>query len=66
MIDYLDKREANDRKESREKCERVNGAKSRLLTPGKVDHVAHPGGAGDQEDWGKRTQLVGTRQSGYK
>jgi len=53
----LDEREAKDRKNSREKCEGVNSAKTRLLTPGKVDHVAHPGGARDQEDWGKRTQL---------
>ena len=61
MIAYLHKREPNHRKESREECERVNGAESRLLTPGQVNYVTHPGGAGDQEDWGKWTQLLVTR-----
>ena len=65
MIAYLHKRESNHRQKSGEECERVNSADSRLLAPGQVNHVAHPGGAGDQEDWGKRTQLVVTRQSNY-
>ena len=62
MIAYLHKREPSHRKESRKECEGVNSAESRLLSPRQVDHVARPGGAGDQEDWGKRTQLEVTKQ----
>ena len=62
MIGYLHKREPSHRKESRKECEGVNSAESRLLSPRQVDHVARPGGAGDQEDWGKRTQLEVTKQ----
>ena len=62
MIGNLHKREPSHRKESREECERVNSAESRLLSPRQVDHVARPGGAGDQQDWGKRTQLEVTKQ----
>ena len=52
----LHKREPNHRQESREESESVDSAESRLLTPGKTGHVAHPGAARDQEDWGKRSQ----------
>ena len=61
-MQYLHKRESNDRKESGEECESVNSSESRLLPPGEVNYIAHPRGGRDQEDWGKRTQLEVTKQ----